>query len=84
LYGLAAVAVRRGAPELAARLLAAASATQAGREPLAYGLRTPYQEILDAAKAALGDTAFAAAWAGGRALPPDQALALALDDRQQP
>jgi hypothetical protein len=36
------------------------------------------ERILDAGRATLGETGFAAAWAGGRAMPLDQAMEYAL------
>ena len=83
LWGLAAVAVRDGAAAVAARLLGAADAALAGLEPLAYGLRMPYGEIVDATRAALGEAAFRAAWTAGQVLTLEQATALVLNDAQQ-
>jgi non-specific serine/threonine protein kinase len=41
--------------------------------------RTSYERAVAAARAALGEAAFAAAWAAGRALPLERAVAEALD-----
>jgi hypothetical protein len=83
LEGLAAVAADRANPardpRRAALLLAAAAALRAG-----IGVPPPSaeQEALERARqealAALGDEDFAVAWAAGRALPLDEAVALAL------
>src|SRR5437868_6685312 len=68
---LAAVAGAQGQHERAARLLGAAAAA---RERLGAGLsesgRPLHERARAAARAALGDKAWAAAWAAGRALPP--------------
>jgi len=64
----------------AVRLFAAAAAL---REPLGQVIqaveRTEYEDALAAARAALGEEAFAAAWAEGRAMSLDQAVGCALD-----
>jgi DNA-binding NarL/FixJ family response regulator len=79
LIGLAATAALRGRPERAARLGAAAEALceASGATPL-----PPFQAIhtqtAEAARAELGEAAFAAAWAAGQALPADGAIAEAL------
>ena len=82
LQNLAAVLSARGQPERAATFCAAA---QAGRP--AFGGPTPpielaaHDSLVRDLRAALGDEAFAAAWAAGQALPLEQAIeeALALD-----
>jgi non-specific serine/threonine protein kinase len=79
LAGFAAVAVAAGDPGRAARLLGAV-------ESLLGELGAPrvfhfgaYGRAVAAARKALGEPAFAAAWAAGRALELDEAVAEALD-----
>jgi predicted ATPase/DNA-binding CsgD family transcriptional regulator/transcriptional regulator with XRE-family HTH domain len=87
LAALAAVAVRRGQAALAARLLGASGAVWSGTDgtgggglpPHAHGLDSEFgREAEAAARAALGEEAFAAAESQGRALSPEQALAQAV------
>ncbi len=76
LEGVAGVVCARGEPERAARLCGAAAALRdAIGAPLPPEDRADYERIVAAARAALGDDAFAAAWAAGRALSLDQAIA---------
>ncbi|HEX5504168.1 MAG TPA: BTAD domain-containing putative transcriptional regulator [Thermomicrobiales bacterium] len=81
LEGLAAVAGAAGAPARAARLYGAWAALCAppGTE---FKLHPPdqveYERYAGAARAAVGETAWAAAWAAGGALPLDRAVAEAL------
>ena len=42
--------------------------------------RAEYEQVLAGLRAALGEPAFAAAWAEGEAMPLEQALAQALDE----
>jgi len=79
LWGLAGVAVRRGESSVAARLLGAAETVLAGREPVAFGVRAPYREIVDRTRVVLGETAFHAAWTAGQALSLDEAIAYAAE-----
>jgi tetratricopeptide (TPR) repeat protein len=77
---LAQVALAQGAPERMARLFGAAEAL---REALHYPLQPEdgaSYDRLDDARAALGEAAFAAAWAEGRALTLEAAVALALEE----
>jgi predicted ATPase/class 3 adenylate cyclase len=84
LEGLAGVAADDDQAERAARLFGAADALrEAIGAPLAPGERADYDRHLAAARAALGEGAFAAAWAEGRALPMEQAIALALDETRE-
>jgi tetratricopeptide (TPR) repeat protein len=77
LEGLAGVAAACGQLQRAARLGGAAEAL---REvlgvPLAREWRVSHERAVQAMQAALGTEAFAAAWAGGRALPLEEAVAL--------
>jgi DNA-binding CsgD family transcriptional regulator len=79
LEGLARAAAARGRPGRAARLLGAADAVrrEAGRPPMLVD--RPGAEAA-AARAALGEAAFAAAWAEGRAMTLEQVVACALAD----
>jgi non-specific serine/threonine protein kinase len=77
--GIMAAAV--GQPERAARLLSAAKA-QRDRLGLRYGARADQvalEQAVAATRAALGEQAFATAWAAGRSLSPGQAVAEAQD-----
>jgi hypothetical protein len=80
----AGLAVALGSGQRAARLF---GADEALRETLGLGIlpiwRDHYQRGVAAARALLGDAAFAAAWAEGRAMTLVQAIAYALseDDR---
>jgi len=74
------VACAIGQPERAVRLL---GAEQVLREEVGYQIfptvRADYEQAVAAARAQLGEEAFAAAWAAGRALTLEQALAYALE-----
>jgi non-specific serine/threonine protein kinase len=76
LAGVAELAVAAGAPEQAARFV---GASEALRERLGHAFTLPeraaYERGGAAARAALGDAAFAAAEAAGRALPIEEAVA---------
>jgi tetratricopeptide (TPR) repeat protein len=91
LAGLASVAVAEGRMEWAARLLATTAGLQeasgknfdattwiggAGHIPIIS--QAEFERHVAAVRAALGDDIFAAAWAAGRALPLEQAIAEAL------
>jgi hypothetical protein len=79
LEGLAKVAVAQGCPDQAARLFGVAQALRARiGVPVAPVDRADYECNLAATRAALGETAFDAAWAAGQALPLDQAIAEAV------
>jgi non-specific serine/threonine protein kinase len=83
LEGLAAIAVARRAPVTAARLFGAAEAArQAFGTPVFTAYRPWFDRDVAAARAQLDPEAFAAAWAEGRALPLDSALALALGEAE--
>jgi hypothetical protein len=79
LEGLAWAAAELGQPQRAARLSAA---TGEERERLGLSLGTPDRTYRDrailAARTALGEEAFAAAWAEGRDVTQSEAIALAL------
>ncbi|MGH8896269.1 MAG: BTAD domain-containing putative transcriptional regulator [Egibacteraceae bacterium] len=79
LEGLAALDGVAGQPDHAARLLGAAEAIRAGiGAPRWPSLRDDHERVVGVVRAALGETAFAAAQAEGRALTLAQAAALAL------
>ena len=79
LAGLAGIAVLRGAPERAARLYGAADAArQAGGGVVEPTDRTVHDGAIAEARAALGEAAYAAAWAAGRAQPTRRMIAEAL------
>jgi DNA-binding CsgD family transcriptional regulator len=81
LAGLAGVAVARGRPMRAVRFLAAAEAAYATvGMPIFPRDRPTHDRAKAAARAALGDAAFDAAWAAGRALPFGQAVAEAQEE----
>ena len=85
LTGLAALALGRGRPEAAARLLGAADvidgAGGAVRPPV---LQRRHERLAADVAAALAEDAFAAAWAAGQALSPEEAVALALAEGYVP
>jgi predicted ATPase/DNA-binding SARP family transcriptional activator/class 3 adenylate cyclase len=79
LGGLAGVTATQDQPEWAARLLGAAAALrQAVGIPFPTYAQAEYDQGVAAARAALGDEVFAAAWAEGRAMTLDQAVAYAM------
>jgi hypothetical protein len=86
LEGLARVAVMRDRPERAARLCGMAEALREEiRVPLSLTDRLPtaradHDCTVAAARAALGEEAFAAAWAKGHAMHFDEAIAEVLSD----
>jgi hypothetical protein len=76
---LAALAVRGGRPDAAARLLGTAAAvSEAGGLGLWPTLRSREDAAATSARSALGPDAFAAAWNIGRALSPEVVLSEAL------
>jgi predicted ATPase len=77
LDGLASLAAAQALLEQAARLFAAAEELHASFQ-LAPGDRAEHDRDLAAAHAALSETVFAAAWAEGRAMTIEQAIAEAL------
>src|SRR5207237_10194638 len=77
-----ALASKRGQPEPAIRLFTAADALRASVGPVFLrGDHLDAEATVDAARARVGDPAFAAAWQRGRTMSPEQAIseALALD-----
>ncbi len=73
------VAHGQGQPEQAARLLAAAETVHAAiGSPIIHTLQELYSQTAAALRAEMGEAAFAAAWEAGRAMPLDEAVALAL------
>jgi predicted ATPase len=81
LEALAAVAAGQGQSEKAARLWGAAQALrEAIGAPLPPVDVTDYEHSVEAARSAAGESSFAAAWAAGRALALEQAIAEALEE----
>jgi len=79
LEGLAAVALAQKQPERAARLLGAAAALrEAGRHIPYPAEQSVIEQSLAAARAAVDEATFTAAWEAGRALTQEQAVAEAL------
>jgi predicted ATPase/class 3 adenylate cyclase len=85
LAGFAQLAQSGADPDRAARLFGAAEAL---RDAIGAGLtlmdRPGYERAVADTRTALGDEAFARAWAAGRALTPDAAIALALEQQSRP
>jgi predicted ATPase/DNA-binding XRE family transcriptional regulator len=83
LQGLAAVAASEGELARAARLWGAAETLLETTEIISYAHapdRSLYQRQVAAARARLDDAAWEAAWAEGRAMMPQQAVAYALNE----
>ncbi|MGN6813565.1 MAG: LuxR C-terminal-related transcriptional regulator, partial [Thermomicrobiales bacterium] len=83
LRGLGAVAARAGAPDRAARLFGAAERLRETTGPPAYASQATYERSLAVARARLAQATWAAAWAAGRALTLDEAIALALTESRR-
>ena len=80
LHQLALVSEAEGRPERAARLFGAADALrETTGTPLSPSEAVVYEQAVERASASLGDAAFAAARAAGRALPLEEAIALAVN-----
>jgi predicted ATPase len=80
LEGLAGAAAAAGEAERAARVLGAAEALrEALGRPLPPVERADYEREVGAVRAALGEKAFAAAWAAGRAMTLEQVITDALE-----
>ena len=81
LEGLARVALAQGRMERAARLCVAAAAL---REDIGWNLppakRAGHDRTVAAVRGALGEEAFAAAWARGYALPLEEAITDAVNN----
>jgi tetratricopeptide (TPR) repeat protein len=78
---IALVEVEQGAHGRALPLFAAAMANAPRGGPLEPAERRPYDDALAASRAALGEEAYAAAWAEGRAMNLEQAIAYALGEQ---
>jgi hypothetical protein len=80
--GLAGVAAAAGGARRAARLLGAAAAllATAGLLQPTPGWRDDHARATAAARAQVDEQTFAAAWAEGRAMPLEQAVAYALEE----
>ena len=80
LEGLAGVAAAHRQPERAAQLFGAAEALRESiGTPRWHVYQASYARMLSAARTQLDDAAWTAAWAKGRAMPLEQAVAQALD-----
>jgi predicted ATPase/class 3 adenylate cyclase/DNA-binding CsgD family transcriptional regulator len=76
LEGLAGVVAAQGEPAWAARLYGASEAFRdANSIPIVPVYRAEYERSVATTRAQLGEQAFAAAWAEGRTMTPEQALA---------
>jgi hypothetical protein len=81
LRGIAAILSRSGREEQATRLLGAAEAlTEAVGAVLSPAAQAGCQDQIVALRRALGEEAFAAAWAEGRAMSPEQAIQYAIEE----
>ncbi len=83
--GLAVVAAGQGQLERAARLFGAAEMLrEAIGRPVEVADRAAHERTVPVVRAILGDEAFASAWAAGREMPLEAAVALALEPGQAP
>jgi hypothetical protein len=83
LEGFGGLAAVQGQPLRAAKLLGAAEAKREDTgAPLPIFRQTAHERHVTAARTALGDEAFAVAWAEGRGLSSEQASAYALEAPQ--
>ena len=78
LRGLGRASASQNQPEQAARLLGAVEALREGMDFSLRPVEGDYDRSVTAVRAALGDVAFAAAWAEGRAMTLEQAIEYAL------
>jgi hypothetical protein len=78
LQTLAALAAAQGSAERAARLCSAADALRTAlAAPIPPAGRAEYEETVAVTRAALGDQAFASAWAAGSSMTMEQAIVFA-------
>jgi len=81
LDGIAGLAHAVGRPRQAARLHGAAAGLRAALEaPVVPGMQDRYERAVAAVRQSLGEDAFAAAWAEGRVLTLEQAVATAREE----
>jgi hypothetical protein len=79
--GLAGVAAAEGQPERAARLLGAAQALIENTDAvIGPAERIEVERDLSAVRTQVGEATFTSAWAEGRAMTLEQAIAYALED----
>jgi predicted ATPase/class 3 adenylate cyclase len=84
LDGLAGVAGAQGQPERAVRLFGAAEALRESAGNMLWpAYRTAYDRDVALARAQFDDATFTAAWAAGRAMTLEQAIAYALSDEDR-
>jgi len=82
---LAEAASLAGQPERAAQLLGTVGAVREARNISLTALRrTEYDRTVEGIRASLDDAAFVEAWARGRAMPLEQAIALAIEMKDTP
>jgi predicted ATPase/class 3 adenylate cyclase len=85
LEGLAMLAATTGQPDRGARFYGAADvARQAIGTPVTPGDHPTYDRMVDSVRTVLGEKAFAAAWAAGRAQPLEAVIAEALKEDATP
>jgi hypothetical protein len=85
LAGLSGVAVQRGRPERAARLLGGEAALRKSiGAPIPHVEHGWYERLRTAIETALGEAELTAAWNAGASLPLDEAVAEALMEAEQP
>lgn len=85
LENLAPIELAQGRPARAVRFLGASDTIrEAIGSPIIPARRLEYEQVVNAARAALGEEGFARAWAEGRALTLEQVVALALHDATTP
>lgn len=85
LEGFAQLAAAVGEPDRVARLIGASTAQrEAIHAPRSPASRDRLQRLLDRARRALGEAAFASAWEAGRRLALDEVVAVALATGQAP
>ncbi len=75
LIGLAGVAAAEGQPRRAARLFGVAGKKLDIRKDMNTAERANFERVVESVRARLGERAFAATWAEGRTMTPEQALA---------
>lgn len=85
LAGIAALAVAQARPARVARLMGAAEVLfEARNTPRSRAEQTDFEQTVAFARAQMNETALAIAWAEGRAMTLDQAIAYALAEASEP
>jgi hypothetical protein len=84
LEGLTAIAVAQAQFERAARLFGALDGLrEATGQPRPPAERVAYERSVSAARSAIGERAFEAAWAEGKAMELEQAISYALEEEAE-